>query len=153
MSRAKRLRAIKDLIDNQVIGSQSELQTALENAGFKVTQATISRDLLELGATRVRGVGGSFRYVLSGDHLKADSAFNPRRAQTTTVTIESIRIAQNQIVVRTLTGAAQFLAAAIDSLDEERILGTIAGDDTILLICENQTDANDVAEFLQNTYS
>lgn len=122
------------------MGSQGQLLDLLAEDGISVTQATLSRDLVDLGAVKVRR-GRQLVYAVPGE----GGDTTPRPAQDAAeVSTRLVRLLQellvsaravgNQVVLRTPPGAAQFLAAAIDRNDDPEILGTIAGDDTILVI-------------------
>lgn len=140
-TKAARHALIRSIISSAQVRSQSELLQALAAQEVSVTQATLSRDLEELRAHKVRGSGGSMHYALppeghatgvapttSGEQLAA------RLGRLCTDLLISARASGNQVVLRTPPGAAQFLASAIDHSLLPQVLGTIAGDDTILLI-------------------
>jgi transcriptional regulator of arginine metabolism len=140
MTRAARHQRIADLLERHAVGSQGQLLDLLAEDGITVTQATLSRDLVDLGAVKVRR-GRSLVYAVPGE----GGDTTPRPAQDALeVSSRLVRLLQellvsaravgNQVVLRTPPGAAQFLAAAIDRSDDPDILGTIAGDDTILVI-------------------
>jgi len=138
LTRSARHARIVELIDAGTIHSQSELASALEAGGFAVTQATLSRDLDELGAVKLRGVDGEPAvYVLPQE---GSSPLRPaQRAPDALVhrlgdLLTGIEASANLVVVRTPPGAAQFLASALDKAGLPAMLGTIAGDDTVLLI-------------------
>jgi len=122
----KRQLAIKEILSEKRIATQDELSQALKRAGFKVTQATLSRDLRELGVGRVNTPDGP-RYVLQPENeerkLRAFLGYE----------IEGIRANEAVIVVKTLPGRAQGVAEIIDSLHHPLVLGTLAGDNTILV--------------------
>jgi transcriptional regulator of arginine metabolism len=127
---------IIEAIRNHAISSQSELSGRLAAAGVEVTQATLSRDLEELGAIKVRGGdGGPAKYLIPEDGA-------PRMVEGGTERLRrllgdlllSVSASANLVVLRTPPGAAQFLASAIDRASLTDIIGTIAGDDTILLV-------------------
>lgn len=140
MTRAARHQRITDLLERHAVGSQGQLLDLLSEDGITVTQATLSRDLVDLEAVKVRR-GRQLVYAVPGEG--GDST--PRPAQDANVVsarlarlceelLVSARSVGNQVVLRTPPGAAQFLASAIDRSDSSDILGTIAGDDTILVI-------------------
>ncbi len=135
-TRAARLALVTELIRRAPIRSQTELRTALAEQGVTATQATLSRDLEELGAVKLRGVdGGAPIYAIPEDG-------SPRLAQGGTARLGrllaelliSFDASGHLCVLRTPPGAAQFLASAIDRAGSVDVVGTIAGDDTILVV-------------------
>ncbi|HWC16112.1 MAG TPA: arginine repressor [Terriglobales bacterium] len=138
MSKLTRQQLILQLIENENVASQEDLRRGLVRYGQKVTQATLSRDIHELGL--VKTANG---YARPGD--AAAEAALPATERLVREFVLSVREAQNQLVLKTSVGSAQPVAAALDSEGWEEILGTIAGDDTILIICENSRDAERVA--------
>ena len=143
-SKAARQHLIASLIGRDSIRSQSELVELLNESGIAATVSTVSRDLAELEAVRVRHIDGSLVYAVPGEG--ADRA--PRSAQGSAAAQQRlIRIANellvsaeasaNLVVLRTPPGAAQFLASAVDHVEHPGILGTIAGDDTVLVIARD----------------
>ena len=127
MNKPSRHFAIKQIITNQVVASQEDLRLLLERDGFEVTQATLSRDIKELGIARVNTPEG-MRYV-----LRPESEEN-RLAALLGYEVESIEHNEAVIVIKTLPGRAQGVAEIIDNFYQgEGILGTIAGDNTIFV--------------------
>jgi transcriptional regulator of arginine metabolism len=122
--------AILHAIRAQRVTSQDQLRDLLEEAGFAVTQATVSRDIRELRLVKVPGAGGVGHYTLP-DEWEA----TPPLQSLLPSLYASAEGTGNLLVVRTLTGGAQAVALAIDWEEWPEVLGTIAGDDTILLIC------------------
>ncbi len=139
-TRAGRRQLILDILGRRSVRSQGELLEILSRDGFAVTQATLSRDLLELGAVKVRE-GKTLVYAVpgqGGDRTArvapgADEVSSRLRRQCEELLVTA-RVSANLVVVRTPSGAANYLASAIDHADETDIMGTIAGDDTILII-------------------
>ena len=138
LTRSARHARIIELIDAGTIHSQADLAAALHASGVEVTQATLSRDLDELGAVKVRGVDGEpASYVLPQEGA---SPLRPaRRAPDALVhrlgdLLTGVEASANLVVVRTPPGAAQFLASALDKAGLPATIGTIAGDDTVLVI-------------------
>jgi transcriptional regulator of arginine metabolism len=144
-SRAVRHDRIVSLIAEQPFRSQAELAKALEDDGITVTQATLSRDLDELGAVKLRPAdGGGSAYVIpeDGSPLTRRSALDdpPQRlARLLGDLLVSAEASANLVVVRTPPGASNFLASAIDRAGLPEVLGTVAGDDTILVIARDPT--------------
>ncbi len=126
MNKQNRHFTIKHIITHQAIASQDELCQALRKAGFDVTQATLSRDMKELGIARVNTTDG-VRYVL---HVESEER---RLTSLIGYEIESIDANENIVVIKTLPGRAQGVAEIIDNMHHPAILGTIAGDNTIFV--------------------
>lgn len=143
--RTLRLRTIKRLIRANRIRSQEVLLTQLQNEGFQVTQATLSRDLKYLKVGKVsEGTDGYF-YALPSDEDRRESDHN--HIQDFLRGYISIEFSRPVAILRTLTGHANSVAIALDCLHLEGLIGTIAGDDTVLLVLSEDTDKT---EFLQN---
>ncbi|MEK7669675.1 MAG: arginine repressor [Bacteroidota bacterium] len=142
MNKQGRHTAMKQIITHQAVGTQKGLRRALKNAGFDITQATLSRDLKDLGVARVNTPLGP-KYVL---HVESEE----RRLQSFVgLEIEQIDANESLVVVKTLPGRAQGVAEIIDSLHNPAILGTIAGDNTILVTPTSTKKIKDVMRFLQ----
>jgi transcriptional regulator of arginine metabolism len=142
---ARRAKAIA-LIKAGVVHSQSDLVKLLKKAGFDVTQATASRDLEELGAVRSRSESGELIYQL-GTTVDGSIA---RSMPLPSDLILSVESSGNLAVVRTPPGGAQFLASSLDNSGLENIIGTIAGDDTVLVVSKKATGGADLAKELLN---
>jgi transcriptional regulator of arginine metabolism len=146
LPKRERQRLIASLVGRRRVGSQHELQRALRSAGCEVTQATISRDIRELGLEKMRDVLGRPRYVLP----ERGGRHNPRE------TLESVLgqfgrsavPAQNIVVVQSELGSAPAIARALDRIEHAKVLGTVAGDDTCLVITRDANDAKAVASEL-----
>ncbi|MGD0475905.1 MAG: arginine repressor [Candidatus Velthaea sp.] len=133
--KTKRQRAILSLIAARPVRSQDELAMLLEQQGYEVTQATISRDIKELGLMKVPlkgATGGQFKYV----EPSVGPSFTSRLHRIVAELVLSVRGSVNQIVLRTPPGGAMMLASAIDSAGWGEVIGTLGGDDTVLVICE-----------------
>src|SRR5215469_3792219 len=139
MSKLTRQQLILQLIENGGVGSQEDLRRALAGQGQQVTQATLSRDIHELGIIKT-GHGYSVALQAPGDPAL------PSAERLVREFVLSVREAQNQLVVKTTVGSAQPVAAALDSVGWEEMLGSIAGDDTILIICESKLEAERIAD-------
>jgi transcriptional regulator of arginine metabolism len=138
MSKLTRQQLILQLIENGNVGSQEDLRRALARHSQRVTQATLSRDIHELGI--VKTTDGYVRAQAA-----AAEPVLPSSERLVREFVLSVREAQNQLVVKTSVGSAQPVAAALDAEGWEESLGSIAGDDTILFICENKHDAERLA--------
>lgn len=154
MTRAARHQRITELLERHPVGSQGQLLDLLSEDAISVTQATLSRDLVDLGAVKVRrgrqlvyavpSEGGDTTPRPAQDGAEVSARMN-RLLQELLV---SARAVGNQVVLRTPPGAAQFLASAIDRSDAPDILGTIAGDDTILVITTAPDGGQETAQRL-----
>ena len=130
----RRHEAIIDLVNNQDINTQEELMENLQKQGFKVTQATVSRDIKELRIFKALGKDGKYRYSTGGRNaLDKTSGFESLFASS----VEEVDSAENIVVIKTMTGMAQAVCMSLENIDFENIVGTIAGDDTIFVLCRN----------------
>ena len=121
---------IIELVQKYDIETQEELSGYLEKEGFRVTQATVSRDMRELKLTKIAGNGGRMKYAVL--ETAADSRMSGRYARVLKEGFVSADMAQNILVIRTVSGMASAVCAAIDAMDFDEIVGSIAGDDTIM---------------------
>ena len=155
MSRTQRQRRIVELLGAHEVHSQGELSDLLAAEGTEVTQATLSRDLVELGAVKVRR-GRALAYAVPGEGGEVAAvgsigdAASARLRRTCEELLVSAVAAVNLVVLRTPPGAANYLASAIDQARDPEVVGTIAGDDTILLVTAGSSQATAVAERLQS---
>jgi transcriptional regulator of arginine metabolism len=140
--KARRKAAILELVDSEAITSQEQLRKKLRTRGIDATQATISRDIQELGLVK-RAADGAYRRA-GGDGFVGDTQAALRRAVEEYLrTQETV---QQLLVLRTDPGQAQPLAVAIDRARVPEIAGTIGGDDTILVICRSAAEATTIAD-------
>ncbi len=153
-TKTARHRRIVELLSRTRVHSQGELAELLTHDGLTVTQATLSRDLDELGAVRIRDDVGDLVYAVPADggdrrpRLPAESAGNSARlARIAEELLVSAEASANLVVLRTPPGAAQFFASAIDQAALPDLLGTIAGDDTVLVITRNPTGGTVTADW------
>lgn len=146
MKKKYRYAKIRDIIQQEVIETQEELAAALADEGVSVTQATISRDIKELMLIKVPTEDGRYRYAVSPEQpaLFAKDRF----ISLFQGTITSIQYSGNLVVIQTLPGSAQAVAYALDNTDIQEIIGTIAGDDTILLVVAEGKDPKKVKDRL-----
>lgn len=129
---------ILELIEKYDVKTQEELSSLLLEAGFDVTQATVSRDIKNLRIVKVLGENGKHKYTLSSNtDTKTGARFNLIFAQS----VNHIDYAANFVVLKTLPGAAQVTAMTLDSFRNEDIIGTIAGDDTVFILMRAPEDA------------
>lgn len=145
---------ITALVMSGKIRSQAELAGLLQQDGLQVTQATLSRDLVELGAVRIRNASGALVYaipqscdegVLVGE--RGTELLEARLAALCKELLITAEGSANLVVLRTPPGAAQYFASIIDQSAIDQLLGTIAGDDTIMVICRNPNGGQKVAEW------
>ncbi|WP_138415881.1 transcriptional regulator AhrC/ArgR [Aquibacillus sediminis] len=141
MNKGQRHIKIRELITENDIETQDDLVEQLRNLGYNVTQATVSRDIKELHLVKVPMVDGRYKYS-----LPADQRFNPLEKLSRLIMDAFIKIdtAGYFIVLKTLPGNANAVGALIDQLDWDQILGTICGDDTILIICRTEQDTEEI---------
>ena len=139
MNKPSRQKAILALLGQGPLASQEDLQRALHKRGFKAGQATLSRDIHELGL--IKTIHG---YAESNDDGPADPAL-PSVSRLVREFVQEIRPAQNLLVIKTAVGSAQPVAAALDDEDWPESIGTIGGDDTILIVCPTKKAASRLA--------
>ncbi|MCQ2498237.1 MAG: arginine repressor [Lachnospiraceae bacterium] len=136
-----RLTKIKELVENFEIETQEELAKKLNDEGFAVTQATVSRDIRQMKLTKIPKSGGGFKYAIlvESEHYLSDKYLRVLQDG-----FMSSDVAQNILVVKTVSGMAMAVAAAIDAMKFKEIVGSIAGDDTIMMVLKNNQDAEKV---------
>lgn len=152
-TRAGRQARIVALLSSQPVHSQSELAALLAAEGIDVTQATLSRDLEELGAVKLRGAdGGVGAYVVpeDGSPVRGVSGGTERLVRLLGELLVSTDASGNLAVLRTPPGAAHYLASALDRAALPYIVGTIAGDDTILLVAREPMTGAELADVIEN---
>jgi transcriptional regulator of arginine metabolism len=148
LGKAERQRLIESVVSRKRVGTQFELLDALAASGCNVTQATISRDIRELRLEKTHDPFGRPRYVLPQSVRRAD----PSEALSSILGQFGRRIssAGNIVLVHSELGAAPAIARALDELAHERIVGTLAGDDTVLVIAPSERDAKALARELES---
>lgn len=146
MTRNARQRRIIELIKERDIETQEELVSLLQNSGFNVTQATVSRDIKDLGLIKSQTMSGTYKYSLvENARPQTMGKFGTMFREA----VVSINAANNIIVVRTVTGTAGTAGAFVDSMSYENVLGSVAGDDTILIVCDTAEHAQEVKRQLE----
>ena len=146
MTKKERLSIILRLIEEKEISTQEELTAELNNKGLNVSQATVSRDINELALIKVEGVVKKVRYSAP------DSATGEVPQNFIDIfrhVTESIVSANNLIVIKTMSGNANSVALVIDKLHIKEVLGTVAGDDTLLIVTKNNSDAEKIVKILK----
>lgn len=144
--RYTRQNKILDLIRNHEIGTQEKLAKLLRSAGFKVTQATISRDIKELQLVKIVSENGKSCYAIPS---KTEAPVSDRFKKILKETIQSIDAAENIIVIKTLSGCANAAGEAIDTSDYPEIVGTLAGDNTMLVIVDKKESVPELLKALR----
>jgi transcriptional regulator of arginine metabolism len=139
MNKTLRQRAVLEELKRGPIANQEDLQRALRRRGFKVGQATLSRDIRDL-----RLVKTSAGYALPHGDGTAGSGLPPVQRLVKEFVLD-VRAAQNLLVVRTIKGSAQPVAAALDDQDWDEVVGTIAGDDAVLIVCPDNHAAKKIS--------
>ncbi len=144
--KSRRHAKILDIISEYPIETQDELLTRLKDEGYKATQATISRDIKDLRLVKTLGSDGKYRYVSAS---KNSTDIRTNFSSLFASSVNSIDFAQNIVVIKTLSGMAQAVCAALDSNDYKAVVGTIAGDDTIFIACRSSQLAVSLTEELK----
>jgi len=152
LTRAARHARIVELIRDRAVRSQTELAELLAEAGLAVTQATLSRDLVELDAVKIRLASGALVYAVpaeGGDRRPAapgeSAAATHRLGRMCNELLVSAASSANMVILRTPPGAAQFLASAFDRAEVPGLLGTVGGDDTVLVISRDPMGGDELA--------
>ena len=144
--KSTRQMAILELIAKQNIETQEQLVAALQAGGMNVTQATVSRDIRELRLVKAQMPDGTSKYVSTDT---AEAGLNDRLVRIMSDSVLSVAVSGNILVVHTISGSANVVGEAIDSLRWPEILGTIAGDNTILVVIRAESDSAAVQRRLQ----
>ena len=144
----QRQKLIADFIDTGNVSSQNQLKGVLKKNGIIITQATLSRDLSELGAVKKRLNNGRLVYLLPKNQDNNAQLKIAKKAIKDFV-IDVVPVS-NQVVIKTTTAAAQVIADSVDNLYIEEIIGSIAGDNVVLIITPSEIKAKEVAEIIDN---
>ena len=137
--------AILALIEKEEVGTQDELLQKLNELGYKVTQATVSRDIKQLKLIKIPAKSGQYRYSCATKDTEDRSG---KYHSILTHSVTSVDYAGNIAVIKCYSGMAQAACAAVDSLNHENVVGTLAGDDTIFLLCKNEGSAAALKEYI-----
>lgn len=141
--KSQRQQRILELIAKYEIETQDEMTNRLVAEGFKVTQATVSRDLKELKLTKVQTARGTYRYALSqARHGVANVKINNAMVDS----ITEVKYSLNNVVIKTYPGLAAAVAFAVDSLNMPSILGCVAGDDTVIIVTTDEESSEELSE-------
>ncbi len=144
----QRKEKILEIISSRAIETQEELILALKENGFDVTQSTASRDIKQLGLIKVLDSSGRYRYASSVQHkeILPQNADFDRLLENFKRSVISVRYAMNNLVIKCYSGMAQGACVAFDSLYSNEFLGTLAGEDTIIVITEDEKSAANLAQ-------
>jgi len=149
MLREARHAKILEIISHKEIETQEELCAELNALNYVVTQATISRDIRDLHLFKVAGMEKKYRYAYIHDN---ENEISPKMKSLFRDCVLSVKCAQNLVVVKTLAGNGSNAGAVVDKLNHDEIVGSVAGDDTLLIVCENNDGAvavmNKINEFI-----
>lgn len=145
--KARRHALIREIVEKQSIQTQEELAQALSERGMVVTQATVSRDIKEMHLFKVLSDDGSYRYATME---KEEQGTSDRLIRMLADSVVDLASANNLIVIRTLPGSAHVCGEAMDSLKWPEVIGTIAGDNTVLVIARSNEDVEPVIRRFRN---
>jgi transcriptional regulator of arginine metabolism len=148
MTKTSRQHTIIRLLGDVAVTSQAQLVELLEDAGVDATQATVSRDLDDLGAIRVRVPGGDLVYALP-EHSNEQVAPPDHLRRVLSDWVADVQHSHNLVVVRTPPGSAHVVASALDRSGLDGVLGTVAGDDSIMIVASEETTGRDLAKTIR----
>ena len=143
MLRSARHAKILEIISHKEIETQEELCEELNKLNYVVTQATISRDIRDLHLFKVSGIEKKYRYAYIND---GENEISPKMKSLFRDCVVSIKTAQNLVVIKTLAGNGANAGTVVDKLNHDDIVGSVAGDDTLLIVCEDEEKAMGVVE-------
>ncbi len=139
--KSQRHARILELVSKYEIETQEDMMSRLQSEGFKVTQATVSRDLKELKLTKTLTARGTYRYSVNNSRRHNGSG-KLNNAMVDSIT--QVDYSLNTVVIKTYPGLAQAVASAVDALNMHSILGSVAGDDTIIVVTRSEDDAKEI---------
>ncbi len=148
MRKGERQQLLASLVRRKSLATQSDLVAALGEHGCQVTQATVSRDMREMGVQKGSDHRGNIRYVLPTPGVRRDP--EEALARILAESSATVRAAQNLVVIRSEPGTAPNVGRAVDELENSDIIGTVAGDDTVLLVLEDAARARRTQEYLED---
>ena len=146
--KARRQMKVQEIITQEIIRTQEDLADKLRLSGFDVTQATVSRDIKEMGLIKVPSADADYRYAVPNEVHPTN--LQDRLKRVLRETVVSINDTESLIVIRTIPGNAHALAAVMDNSNWEEVIGTVAGDDTILLVIKPKEAVTGVLERITN---
>tara|TARA_B100001287_G_scaffold205022_1_gene174198 strand:- start:1086 stop:1547 length:462 start_codon:yes stop_codon:yes gene_type:complete len=147
-STLQRQKLIADFIEDGKITSQNQLKGILKKNGISITQATLSRDLTEIGASKKRDSNNNLKYILPKDDINnARKSIAKKALRDFVLSVEPV---SNQVIIKTTTAAAQVVAEAIDNLYIDGIAASIAGDNVVLIISYGNKDATKISKILDS---
>ena len=146
MSKKSRLEAIIEIVENCEIDTQEELTEKLNEKGFDASQATVSRDIKELNLVKIKGNEKKFRYAVP---KKVSEGIPEGIINLFKQITQSVIVVNNMIIIKTLSGNASSAGMTIDKMHFSEVIGTIAGDDTLLIITKTDKDAETVSKNLR----
>ena len=141
---------ILEIVSQNTVETQEQLIDHLKAAGYNITQATVSRDIKDLKLVKTTDKNGFYKYAVSAEKSERPAAKYHNIVRETVVSIDH---AENMVVIKTYPGMAGSAAAAIDSLHHEGVVGSIAGDDTIMIVMRNSTAASTFSAELYSYFS
>ena len=150
MKKSDRLNLILKIIKENEISNQEELTEFLNKSGCEVSQATVSRDISELGLIKVSGVDKKTKYFHA---IAISQNFSKKNIDLFRQVTTSIVVANNLVVVKTLQGNGSSAGYTVDSMNIPQILGTIAGDDTLVIIAKDVSDAEIISQILRGLFN
>lgn len=143
-----RQKKIIELIRERVMLTQEDLQNALKSEGFKVTQSTVSRDIKELRLIKGHDAAGNYRYIFPESPAPSEQSAGHYR-ELFSGSVKSVDYALNNVVIKCYTGTASSACVAVDSLFGGRMLGSLAGDDTVFIVTRSEADSASLAAELK----
>lgn len=145
--KSKRQEAILELIKNKVCLTQEDLQNGLLELGFEVTQSTVSRDIRELKLVKGRDADGNYRYI-SNSSVSKDEKSNSHYSELFSRAVKEVSFALNNVVIKCHNGMASVACVAVDELFGDMMLGSLAGDDTIIIVTTNEQQSRQLSASL-----
>ncbi|MCD8294128.1 MAG: arginine repressor [Clostridia bacterium] len=146
-TKEKRLQAIEQIVASKEISKQEDICAELNRLGFNVTQATVSRDLKELNLCKVAGHKNKFRYANTDTYMEG---VTDRMTALFKSSVLSINSANNLIVIKAMRGNASSVGVFVDSLQMPQIIGSVAGDDNVLIVVDSNEDTPEVEKILKS---
>ena len=141
--KGERQARILEIISKHEVKTQDEITSRLQAEGFRVTQATVSRDLRELKLTKRTTSSGAYKYATSGVHERSGAV---KLNNTMLESIIGVRYSMNNVVIKTYPGLAQAVASGIDALELDTVLGSVAGDDTVIIVTLDEECSAEISE-------